>query len=274
MRSGWKRRGRSEEALSRRPGKKPPRRCFLIVCEDAVAAPTYFKALRRALRLSTAEVEICGEECDSAPISVVDFALERRKARKKSGFDYEQIWCVVDVDNHESLHKALCKAKDHGLDVAVSAPCFELWYLLHFVPGGRSYDKCDQLIRDLKAHLPVYEKGTSDPFPELWPKVGDAERHAEMLIKLRDDDRLRNPCTEVHLLVRVLREEANAVAALTRRPTEAQEKVDTGSGSGSTGNDKSGAMVPDHAKSERSRASGRVSPAGSRPESRSKARKP
>ena len=77
MKPGWKKRGRSEEALARKPGKVPPRLLHLIVCEDAVATPRYFKALRSKLKLSTAEVEVCGEECGSAPINVVDYAIQR-----------------------------------------------------------------------------------------------------------------------------------------------------------------------------------------------------
>ena len=50
---------------------------ILIVCEDSKSSPDYFDKFRKELRLSSVKVEVCGEECGSAPISVVDFAKEK-----------------------------------------------------------------------------------------------------------------------------------------------------------------------------------------------------
>ncbi len=56
--------------------------------------------MRARLRLSTAEVEVCGRECGSAPINVVTFARARRNERKKRGSPPDRVFCVVDVDHH------------------------------------------------------------------------------------------------------------------------------------------------------------------------------
>jgi hypothetical protein len=64
--------------LARRPGRRAPRASILIVCEGEKTEPSYFKALRVALRLQTAEVEVCGKECRSDPLKVVEYAIQRR----------------------------------------------------------------------------------------------------------------------------------------------------------------------------------------------------
>ncbi len=201
MGPGWKRRVRSEAELSRKPGKRQPRRLLLVVCEDAKAAPAYFNALRDHLRLETSRVEVCGRECGSAPISVVDFAIQRRRAHQKAGRIVDTTFCVIDADDHESIFKALDKANANGLTVAVSSPCFEIWYLLHFAHGGRAYPKRDVLYRDLRKHLPDYDKGSFKGFDVLWDKMTAAIERAKLLVGLREDDRLRNPSTEVHVVV-------------------------------------------------------------------------
>jgi hypothetical protein len=49
--------------------------------------------------------------------------------------EVDECWCVFDVEwpkNHPNLAQALQLAKDHGIRLAVSNPCFELWLILHF----------------------------------------------------------------------------------------------------------------------------------------------
>jgi len=63
-------------------GRRPPRKCVLIVCEGSKIEPAYFKGLCGKLRLHSAEARICGEECGNAPVSVVEFALQEAQQRK------------------------------------------------------------------------------------------------------------------------------------------------------------------------------------------------
>lgn len=205
MESGWKqKRNRSEQEFSRRAGNRPQRQLFLIVCEDSKSTPNYLKELRIHLRMSTAEVEVCGKECGSAPINVIDYAIQRREERRLAKNPADHVWCVVDVDTHTTLDPALDKARPHKLKVAVSSPCLELWYLIHFVPGDRHYKTFDQLKPDLKKHLPGYNKGKSSPFATLWPLVGQAIKNARRLCSLRDQDPARQSYTQLHLLIEEL----------------------------------------------------------------------
>ena len=82
---------------------------ILIVCEDSKASPGYFKKLRSELGLCSVNVEIYGEECDSAPIGVVDFAKKRKLDVRTSTIQdgYDEIFCVVDHADIESFELRL-----------------------------------------------------------------------------------------------------------------------------------------------------------------------
>jgi hypothetical protein len=42
------------------------------------------------------------------------------------------VWCVFDCDEHARLKPAIDQATALELSLAVSNPCFDLWFLLHF----------------------------------------------------------------------------------------------------------------------------------------------
>ena len=72
-----------------------------------------------------------------APISLVTRAVENqreeiRNEKRGRGRSYDEIWCVFDVDEHLELPRAFDLARRHQISVAVSNPCIELWFVLHF----------------------------------------------------------------------------------------------------------------------------------------------
>ncbi|MFF3852975.1 RloB family protein [Micromonospora sp. NPDC002575] len=49
--------------------------------------------------------------------------------------EVDECWCVFDVEwpqNHPYLDEAVRLAARHGIRLAISNPCFELWLILHF----------------------------------------------------------------------------------------------------------------------------------------------
>ena len=60
-------------SLYRKRKSREPYDVVLIVCEGAKTEPSYFTALKKELRLSSTNIHICGKECGSAPINVVDY---------------------------------------------------------------------------------------------------------------------------------------------------------------------------------------------------------
>jgi hypothetical protein len=71
------------------------------------------------------------------PLQLVEEAVARRRAgareaRRAQGRPYDEIWCVFDVDDHPNFAQAVDLARRNGVGVAVSNPCIELWFILHF----------------------------------------------------------------------------------------------------------------------------------------------
>ena len=70
------------------------------------------------------------------PMQLVQSAIAEMRADKRQskryGRAFDEYWCVFDQDEHLKLVEAMNLAAEHGVKVAFSAPCLELWFLLHF----------------------------------------------------------------------------------------------------------------------------------------------
>jgi RloB-like protein len=197
-------------SLRRRHPRLRPRLRLLILCEGRVTEPMYFRDFRIDTRNQLIEIEVvpaCG-----VPKTLVEYAVERKKdaeRRAKSERDiflrYDEVWCVFDVDEHPNLPEAKQQARDNGLQVAVSNPCFELWLLLHFQDQFAEHDR--HHIQGLCAnHIPGYEKEV--PYRLIKDRYPDAVRRAVALdaMQRRRDAPGGNPSTGVyHLTESILR---------------------------------------------------------------------
>lgn len=186
-----------------------------VACEGSVTEIIYFDAIR--LHWNIATLDIC-RECNNAPISVVDFALRVKKQNRKDHKQYgeplyEQIWCVFDHEGehkHESLERAIDKARKNDLKIALSYPCFEFWYLLHFTGSTKPFRNCDDLKFELKKYITNYDKN-NDYYNILNSKTNDALKNALTVRNHHNSTRSPeansiqdNPSTKVHLLINEL----------------------------------------------------------------------
>jgi hypothetical protein len=73
----------------------------------------------------------------------------------KGGKGYDYTYCIMDVEGHaslgrrESLAKAAKEAKEGRIDLCLSNPSFEVWFLSHFERRGVSYGNSDAVIAQL-----------------------------------------------------------------------------------------------------------------------------
>ncbi len=209
------RNSRSVNSLGRKPGRKPPRKNILIVCEGETEA-VYFKALKAYLRLpKTVAVMVKNKKKDAAPIKVVDFAIKLARKRKgevkRSNFllPYDESWCLIDVENpaqNSSFSKAINIADGQKIKLAVSNPAIEYWFLLHFEDTSRPFADGQEIKRYLKKYVPNYKEG-QNIFPDLLPNLDIAINRAEKRLDNNlSDARYTNPSTLVPCLVSYLRE--------------------------------------------------------------------
>jgi hypothetical protein len=210
-----KRKARKPESLRRLKAKRAPYDLVLIVCEGGNTEPNYFRELRDAFRLNTANIEIVGEECGSAPRNVVSFAIEKYKQEK----EYDRVYCVFDKDRHPTYNEALDRVhnarlgRGHTIHAITSVPCFEIWLLLHFHYTTRGFgirgagtSICDEVIEQLQRDLPGYTKGMQGLFRRLQGGLDQAIQNAARLKAHNLSAGTDNPSTEVDRLVEYLRD--------------------------------------------------------------------
>jgi hypothetical protein len=203
---------RNDGLRRRRPVREVKRR-ILIVCEGKVTERHYFNDLRHLMR-SLVELDL---DPGGIPKTLVERAVELKKAAdrdakrgKDQNLKYDVAWCVFDVDEHPYLVEAQQQARDNGIKVAISNPCFELWALLHFQDQSAHIQRLEvrRLRRD---HMPRYEKRL--PVEALMATYGDAVRRSVALEQwhhTRDTDG-DNPSTGVHRLTEEIIKEARVV---------------------------------------------------------------
>lgn len=129
--------------MAPRPHRGPPRRRatpqretrqILVFVEGARTEDGYLKHWGRRHR---GEVIVNIDERHGAPLQLVDWAVAAQKheayeARRGRGNPHDEIWCVFDRDQHPRVAEAIALAEQHGILVALSNPCIELWFILHY----------------------------------------------------------------------------------------------------------------------------------------------
>lgn len=90
------------------------------------------------------------------PMSLVKQAVamkqaEEREDRRGRGRMHDEYWCVFDVDVHPYLNEAIAHAEANSVQVAISNPCIELWFLLHFQDQTAYIERREaaRLVRDI-----------------------------------------------------------------------------------------------------------------------------
>ena len=206
------RKQRKIDDLNRRKAFKEPRKSILIVCEGEKTEPIYFNALKKRLRLIMVDIEIIGE--GAAPINVVNRAISLREDRKiianksLTKAEYEIIYCVFDVDTHETLDQAIDKARGNEICVILSNPCFEYWYILHFRKTSAPFSSSQNVKSALRREHSAYSESDTTIFNVVYPKTSDAIKHSKEVLNEQHNDaediRDCNPSTHVHKIVEYL----------------------------------------------------------------------
>jgi len=208
-------------SVRRRGASRSPKRSILVVCEGAKTEPNYISFFKQELRLSNVDLEICGEQCGSDPLSVVNFA--EAKFKRESHID--DCFCVIDRDKHDLQRFNAAIAKARALDLKsktrtfqlhVSDPCVEYWFILHFEYLRRPFVKQGQKSRAevamdvLKTHWPDYRKGLKNTGEHLEPLLEKACQNAERALEDAKQTGETNPSTTMHSLIRTLQKSGAA----------------------------------------------------------------
>lgn len=169
---------RNTESYRRIPGKRIPRKAILIVCEGKATEPNYFSSFRNRFHISTIEMEIIPE--GGSPITIVDKSIRLRDDRRSevrrrttSKPEYDEVWCIFDTENpanNETLSSAIEKASCNKINLGISNPAFEYWYLIHFVYTNRPFRDAGELKQELSKYITNYTKSIN-VFPLVFDKT-------------------------------------------------------------------------------------------------------
>ncbi|MCL2571131.1 MAG: RloB family protein [Defluviitaleaceae bacterium] len=155
---------REEKRGSRKRNTHP---VVIIVCEGAKTEPIYFNHFKK--RDKPLRIEVVKDAAGESYRALIKAAIGAKEKYVNGTESNWAVWCVSDVDvdhntpDNQSLRSSQLKAyakeaTQNGFRVALSNPCFELWFLLHFTYTTGHVRDCDTLIEKLSKYIPKYKK--------------------------------------------------------------------------------------------------------------------
>jgi RloB-like protein len=145
----------------------------------------------------------------TTPFELVKSAAAQRRQDLRNagtGSEFDQYWCIFDVDEHPKLPEALNMAQANNIKIALSSPCLELWFLLHFGNQTASIERHPAQKRS-EHYLKCSKDLTEAALDLLVENFATAKSRAQALAMKHDADGSRrpwNPHSEVWKLVDVI----------------------------------------------------------------------
>lgn len=181
------------------------RRELLVFTEGERTEEGYVIHWRRAFR---DRVIVTVDEFHGGPLPLVDRAVTAKRAeaseeRRGRGRSHDEVWCVFDRDEHPNVPEALEKAAANGIGAALSNPCIELWFILHFGDQTANLGR-DEAQSRAKSLLGCEKTLTPKALTELEGRFEDARTRARQLDEkhLGDDSpRHANPSSNLWELI-------------------------------------------------------------------------
>ena len=199
---------RRTRSVARRHSARPPATRIVVATEGKLTEPEYLKKFARTHHNSS--VRIVPVPVGGDPRTVVERAIEaKEKAKGDPLATQDSFWAMFDRDSHPRYKEARNLAQGHGIRLAISNPCFELWGILHYREQNAPIDrhKCQRLLEEL---CPSYSARSGKIFgDQAVIKQGylkAVERSSDSLQRRNEEgDPGGNPSTTVHQLTEFIR---------------------------------------------------------------------
>lgn len=183
------------------------KKIILIGCEgDNKTEKSYFTHFN-SLQDKYSIVFAKGSHTD--PKGVVDDLIKAIKSTELDLYSGDIAACFIDVDilpdKIQQLDTAIKLAKDNDIQMYLSNPRFEVWFLLHYRYSTKQYSSNDELMNEMKQYINEYKKST-DIFNMVYPMTSTAIINAKRLDDYHTNQRVvdkykRIPYTDVYKLV-------------------------------------------------------------------------
>lgn len=192
---------RRPRPIVRGPDSLRDDRLFLIACDDQYAPKQYFERFR----LRRVQVHVIPTEDGTSAAQHVLTRLLEFEAESK-----DERWLLLDTDHYirsghlNSFQAAITEAKQRGINIALSRPCFELWLLLHHVGIGSigELKTAQEVEQQLRVVLGQYNKTNlrEEDFPHE-SVVEAIERGRKLDSQVAGGDIPERDCTRVYKLM-------------------------------------------------------------------------
>ncbi|MGN0915035.1 MAG: RloB family protein [Succinivibrio sp.] len=152
----------------------------------------------------------------------INMVKDLKKFMGLNGFNEEfgdKAFCLIDADfiptKNSKIAEADETAKNNKIELIVSAPCFEIWFLFHYCNTSRSFSSYAQLEKLLLGYIDNYKKNTPGLYRQLESKLDTAMINAEMQENQLLQQNLKlhtvefTPSTEVYKIIKVIKQITN-----------------------------------------------------------------
>lgn len=197
-----------------RPKKTRTRRKVIILGLEGKLNKTevsYFSSLERELK----NIHFIYAKNNTDPISIVNSTISKAKSEEIKLADGDMAISIFDVDNNLNKKNQIKIAKlkanksKYKVRVITSNPCFEVWYLEHFLYTTKLFQSSKQLKKEMNQYINEY-KENGNYFMVLYPNTKKAILNCERLRKHNKkiypskDEEYYNPSTNVDEIVKEL----------------------------------------------------------------------
>lgn len=152
-----------------------------------------------------------GNETD--PINLVKQTIKKINDLSLDLSMDDKAFCIFDTDikkdKNTQIEMAIKISRENNIIPIVSAPCVELWFLLHYEYTTATINS-NEVIEKLKRHYPKYKKNCNI-YPDIKDKINKAIDNSKKLEKYQKQNNRKlqtveaNPYTEMYKIVEELR---------------------------------------------------------------------
>jgi hypothetical protein len=182
----------------------------MVFAEGENTEPLYLTHWHRACR-DKVIVKIAQHE-GTSPFELVERAVAQRSSdlreeKRGRGDAFDQYWCIFDVDEHPKIPEALQLAESNSINIALSGPNIELWFLIHFDPQT-AYIGREEAIRRAYAFLGCQKVLSLHALTLLTERYSIARNRAQSLERKHQGDgsaKPWNPSSDIWKLIDVIR---------------------------------------------------------------------
>lgn len=168
----------------------------------------YFRELEKKLN----NVHFCFACKNTDPVNITNYSIDKAKKEEIDKELGDFVAVIFDVDNDSKKEtkittaNKIAKKSNYEVEIFTSNPCFEIWYIEHFVYTTKSFVNSRKVKQEMNTYIDNYEKNLNI-FNSIYPKTEQAIANIK---KLRNHHEINtknarkeywNPYTEIDILL-------------------------------------------------------------------------